>query len=169
MIFDRIARFSGRTYTCMETCNVCNKGNRHHEQREPECLSGLTPIAKVKLHHVHSAETRRHNCLQQIRCLRQINFQKKIGKVPSVGAYYSLNRGSAQGIFPSFLEMEKTAGAYLLVIYDYLRQIQRMTKAFLLIVRHNTEGAPILDCSHQYRTPTTISTTEWHFWPKRLS
>ena len=44
------------------------------------------------------------------------------------------------GTFPSFLEMDKTAGAYLLQFYDYLIQIQRETKAFLLIARHKTEG-----------------------------
>ena len=41
--------------------------------------------------------------------------------------------------------MDKTAGAYSLQMYDYLSQIQRNTKAFLLIVRHNTEGPPISD------------------------
>ena len=41
---------------------------------------------------------------------------------------------STHGTFPSFLEMEKTAGASSLEIYDYLRQIQRETMAFLLIV-----------------------------------
>ena len=45
----------------------------------------------------------------------------------------------------SFLEIDKTAGAYLLLIYDYLSQIQGETKAFLLIVRHNTEGPPFSD------------------------
>ena len=40
--------------------------------------------------------------------------------------------------FPIFLEMDKTAGAYL-------SQIQREMKAFLLIVRHNTERPPISD------------------------
>ena len=47
--------------------------------------------------------------------------------------------------FPSFFEMDKTAGANSLHIYDYLSQIQRETKTFLLIVRHNTEGPPICD------------------------
>ena len=41
------------------------------------------------------------------------------------------------GTFPSFLETDKTAGAYSLQIYDNLSQIQRETKAFLLLVRHN--------------------------------
>ena len=49
------------------------------------------------------------------------------------------------GKFPSFLEMDKTAGANSLQIYDYFSQIQPETKAFLLIVRHNTEGPPISD------------------------
>ena len=49
------------------------------------------------------------------------------------------------GTFPSIFEMDKTAGAYSLLIYDYLSQIQRKTKAFLLIVRHNTEGPTIYD------------------------
>ena len=41
--------------------------------------------------------------------------------------------------------MDKTAGAYSLQFYDYLREIQRETKTFLLIVRHNTEGPQISD------------------------
>ena len=45
----------------------------------------------------------------------------------------------------NFLKMEKTSGAYSLQIYDYLSQVQRKAKAFLLIVRHNTEGQPISD------------------------
>ena len=47
--------------------------------------------------------------------------------------------------FPIFLKTDKTAGAYSLQIYDYLSKIQRETKAFLLIVRHNTNGPPISD------------------------
>ena len=47
--------------------------------------------------------------------------------------------------FPSFLKMDKTAGAYSLKMYDYLSQIQHETKAFLPIVGHNTEGPPISD------------------------
>ena len=38
--------------------------------------------------------------------------------------------------FPSFVEMDYNALAFSLQIYDYLCQIQRETKAFLLIVRH---------------------------------
>ena len=56
-----------------------------------------------------------------------------------------LKYAPTQGTFSSFLEIDKTAGAYSLKIYDYLSQIQRMTKAFLLIVRHNTEELPISD------------------------
>ena len=47
--------------------------------------------------------------------------------------------------FQGFFEMDKTIGAYALQIFYYLSQIQRETKAFLLIVRHNTEGPPISD------------------------
>ena len=47
------------------------------------------------------------------------------------------------GAFPSFLEMDKTAGANSPLIYDYLSQLQGETKSFMLIVRHNTEGPPI--------------------------
>ena len=54
--------------------------------------------------------------------------------------------------FQVFLEIDKTAGAYSLQIYDYLSQIQRETKAFLLIVRHNSEGLPIPHW--QWRHPT---------------
>ena len=49
------------------------------------------------------------------------------------------------GTFLIFLEIAKTAGAYSLQIYDYLSQIQRETNAFLLKVRHNTEGPPFSD------------------------
>ena len=55
------------------------------------------------------------------------------------------------GTFLSFFEMDKTAYAYSLQIYDYLSQIQRNTKAFLLIVRHNTEETPISDWQWRYR------------------
>ena len=44
-----------------------------------------------------------------------------------------------------FLEIYKTAGAYSLQIYHYLSQIQRETKSFRLIVKHNTEGPPFPD------------------------
>ena len=47
--------------------------------------------------------------------------------------------------FPSFLKIYKTAGTYSLQIDDNLSQIQSETNAFLLIVRHNTEGPPIAD------------------------
>ena len=46
------------------------------------------------------------------------------------------------GTLPIFLEIDKTAGANSLQIYDYLSQIQRETKVFLLLVRHNPEGPP---------------------------
>ena len=42
-----------------------------------------------------------------------------------------------------FLEMDKILGAYSIQIYDYLSQIQLDTKAFLLIVRHDTEGLEV--------------------------
>ena len=41
--------------------------------------------------------------------------------------------------------MDKTAVAYSLQIYDYLSQIQREMKAFLLIVIHNTDGQQVSD------------------------
>ena len=77
--------------------------------------------------------------------------------MPRVGAYYSFNHGThtrhisklkhapTHGTFPSFLEMDKTACAYSLKIYDYLSKIQRETKAFLIIFRDNTEGPPLSD------------------------
>ena len=43
------------------------------------------------------------------------------------------------------MEIYKTAGTNSLHIDDNLRQIQRETNAFLLIVRHNTEGPPFAD------------------------
>ena len=55
------------------------------------------------------------------------------------------------GTFSSFFGMDKTAGAYSLQICDYLSQIQRETKAFLLIVRHNTKGPPISDWQWRHR------------------
>ena len=56
--------------------------------------------------------------------------------------------------FPSFFEIDKTAGAYSLQISDYLSQIQRETKAFLQIVWHvhNTEGALKSDWHWRHRT-----------------
>ena len=56
-----------------------------------------------------------------------------------------LKYAPTHGTFLSFLEMDKIAGGYSVQIYDYLSQIQRETNAFLLIVRHNTEGPPISD------------------------
>ena len=56
-----------------------------------------------------------------------------------------LKYAPTHGTYPSFLEIDKTAGAYSLQIYDNLSQIQRETKAFVLIVRHNTEGPPFSD------------------------
>ena len=56
-----------------------------------------------------------------------------------------LKYAARHGTFPRLLEMDKTARAYSQQIYDYLSRIQRKTTAFLLIVRHNTEGSPISD------------------------
>ena len=56
-----------------------------------------------------------------------------------------LKYAPTHGTFPSFLEMDKTAGAYSLPMCDYSSQIQRKIKAFLLIVRHNSEGPPTSD------------------------
>ena len=56
------------------------------------------------------------------------------------------------GTFPSFFEIDKTAGAYSLQIYDYLSQIQLKTNAFLLIVRHSTEGPAFFDWLRRHRT-----------------
>ena len=63
-----------------------------------------------------------------------------------------LKYAPTHGTFPSFLEIDKTAGAYSFQIWDYLSQIQHETKAFLLIVRHNTEGPPFSDCQWRHRT-----------------
>ena len=56
-----------------------------------------------------------------------------------------LKYAPTHGTFTSFLEIDKTAGAYSLQIYDYLSQIQRETSTFLQIARHNTEGLPFSD------------------------
>ena len=55
------------------------------------------------------------------------------------------------GTFPSFFEIDKTGGACSLQIYDYLSKIQHKTKAFLLIVRHNTEGPTFSDWLWRHR------------------
>ena len=55
------------------------------------------------------------------------------------------------GTFPIFFGNWQNR-AYSLQIYDYLRQIQRETKAFRLIVRHNTEGPPFSDWQWRHRT-----------------
>ena len=96
-----------------------------------------------------------------------MSISQKLTNVPCVGAYYSLNHGThsrhiselkyapTHGTFPSFLEIDKTVGAYSLQIYDYLRQITRIkrkTKAFRLIVRHNTERPLISDWQWRHRT-----------------
>ena len=54
--------------------------------------------------------------------------------------------------FPRFLEIDKTTGPYSLQICYYLSQIQRETKSFLLIVRHNTERQPFSDWQGRHRT-----------------
>ena len=86
-----------------------------------------------------------------------MSISKKFGIMPCVDAHYSLNHGThtqhisklkyalPHGTFPSFLEIDKTAGADSLQIYDYLSQIQRETKVFRLIVRQDTEGQSIPD------------------------
>ena len=63
-----------------------------------------------------------------------------------------LKYAPTHGTFPNFLEIYKTAGAASLQIWDYLSQIQREPKAFLLIARHNTEGSPFSDCQWRHRT-----------------
>ena len=76
--------------------------------------------------------------------------------MPYVGAYYSFNHGTHTAHFrvkirtrtrhiSEFCENGENRRCLLLQIYDYLSQIQRTTKAFLLIVRQNTEGPPISD------------------------
>ena len=85
-----------------------------------------------------------------------MEIPKILGNEPCVGAYYSFNHGTHTSHFrvkirthtrriSEFFEMVKTAGAYSLQIPDHLNQIQRKTKTFRLIVRHNTEGPPITD------------------------
>ena len=63
-----------------------------------------------------------------------------------------LKYAPTHGIFKNFGEIGKTAGAYSLQIYDYLSQMQRETKAFLLIVRHNTEAPPFSEWQWRHRT-----------------
>ena len=63
-----------------------------------------------------------------------------------------LKYGLKHGTFTSLLEIYKTARAYSLQIYNYLSKIQRDTKAFLLIVRHNNEGLLFSDWQLRHRT-----------------
>ena len=63
-----------------------------------------------------------------------------------------LKYAHTHGTFPSFLETDKTAGAYSHQIYNNLSQIQRETNAFLQIFRHNTEGPPFSDWQWRGRT-----------------
>ena len=48
--------------------------------------------------------------------------------------------------------MDITAGGYSLQMYDYLSQIQRETKAFVLIVRDHTEWPKISEWQCRHRT-----------------
>ena len=59
-----------------------------------------------------------------------------------------LKYAPTHGTLPSFLEIDKTAGAYSLQIYNYLSQIQRETKAFTLI-----DKTPM---GHQYLTGSDV-------------
>ena len=61
------------------------------------------------------------------------------------------NYARTHGTFTHYFETDITAGNYSLQIYDYLSQIQRETKAFLLISRHNTKGPPISDWQWRHR------------------
>ena len=63
-----------------------------------------------------------------------------------------LKYAPTHGTFPSFLEIDKSAGAYSLQICDYLSQTQCETNSFLLIVRCNTEGPPFSDWKRRHRT-----------------
>ena len=68
-----------------------------------------------------------------------LSISKTTRKCAVLGACYSLNHDGTtlhsaelkyaptQGKFPSFWEIDKTAGAYSLQSYDYLSQIQRKT------------------------------------------
>ena len=98
------------------------------------------------------------------RNLRFYQFPKKLGSVPWVWCVLfikpchhklhisELTYALTHGTFQSLLEIYKTADTYSLQICDYLSQIQRETKEFLLIVRHNTEGPPFSDCQWRHRT-----------------
>ena len=67
-------------------------------------------------------------------------------------AYFRVKIRTHTRHISEFLEINKTAGAYSLQICYYLSQIQRETKAFLLIVRYNTERPPFSDCQWRHRT-----------------
>ena len=82
----------------------------------------------------------------------------RVGHVLFIRPWYhtlhisELKYAPAHGTFPSFWEIDKTECAYSFQICDFLSQIQRETKAFLLIVRHNTEGPPFSDCQWRHGT-----------------
>ena len=67
------------------------------------------------------------NCLKIIK----IKLNEFFSQLPDWEKCYEwvriihLTMAPTHGTFPSFFEMDKTAGAYSLHIYDYLRQIQR--------------------------------------------
>ena len=75
-----------------------------------------------------------------------IIFQYKIyiSCIMSCGNKLVSKYAPTNGSFPFFLEMNKTVRTHSRFTI-ILSQIQRETKAFLLIVRHNTEGPPISD------------------------
>ena len=75
-----------------------------------------------------------------------VNFQKT-RKCAVLGAYFNFEICS---VWCRSL-MNNTLGAYSLQICEYLSQIQRETKAFLLIVRYNTEGPPFSDWQRRHR------------------
>ena len=90
------------------------------------------------------------------RHLRFCQFPKKLENVPCVGAYFNfemcrvwcpclMNNTHPTRRTSEFFGNWQNRRSYSLQIYDYLSQIQRETKAFLLIVRHNTEGPPFSD------------------------
>ena len=86
-----------------------------------------------------NSEVYRVVCVLFIKPWQRVNFRVKYAPT--------------HGTFPSFLEIDKTAGAYSLQIYDYISQIQAfLTKAFLLIVRHNPEWPPFSDWQWLHRT-----------------
>ena len=78
-----------------------------------------------------------------------------------------LKYAPTHGTFPSFLEIDKTASAYSLQIYDYLRQIQTARDEYISANsqtqhrRHNTEDTILNDRHFLTVIASSFSSSDW--------